>query len=96
MTSAAPSSHNRAGAGRLLHEWRERRRRSQLDLALAADVSTRHLSYLENGRAQPSREMLLNLADELEIPLRERNVLLHRCTRPRGSARRDCTFARGS
>lgn len=59
-----------------LREWRLRRRMSQLDLALEAEVSTRHLSFVETGRAQPSREMLLNLADQLEIPLRERNVIL--------------------
>ena len=53
-----------------------RRRRSQLDLALEADISARHLSFLETGRAQPSREMLLHLAEQLDVPLRERNVLL--------------------
>src|SRR3954462_13884893 len=60
----------------LLRHWRTRRGLSQLDLALAADVSARHVSFLETGRAQPSREMLLRLADQLEIPLRERNGLL--------------------
>src|SRR5581483_9378277 len=59
-----------------LRDWRQRRRLSQLDLALDAEISTRHLSFLETGRAQPSREMVLNLADQLEIPLRERNVIL--------------------
>src|ERR687894_1234897 len=62
--------------GDLLREWRERRRLSQLALALEAEVSTRHLSFLETGRARPSREMLLRLAEQLEIPLRERNSLL--------------------
>jgi transcriptional regulator with XRE-family HTH domain len=62
--------------GHHLREWRLRRRLSQLDLALDAEISTRHLSFLETGRAQPSREMVLNLADQLEIPLRERNVIL--------------------
>ena len=62
--------------GDLLREWRERRRLSQLALALDADVSTRHLSYLETGKAQPSREMVLRLAERLEVPLRERNTLL--------------------
>jgi len=62
--------------GDLLREWRQRRRMSQLDLALEASVSTRHLSFVESGRAQPSREMVLNLAERLEVPLRERNVLL--------------------
>jgi transcriptional regulator with XRE-family HTH domain len=59
-----------------LRAWRQRRRLSQLDLALDAEISTRHLSFLETGRAQPSREMVLHLADQLEIPLRERNVIL--------------------
>ena len=59
-----------------LREWRQRRRLSQLDLALDAEISTRHLSFLETGRAQPSREMVLHLSDQLEIPLRERNVIL--------------------
>ncbi len=62
--------------GRLLREWRQARRRSQLDLALDAEVSARHLSFLETGRAQPSREMVLLLASVLEVPLRERNALL--------------------
>jgi transcriptional regulator with XRE-family HTH domain len=62
--------------GDLLREWRRRRRMSQLDLACEADISTRHLSFLETGRSQPSRDMILHLAERLEIPLRERNVLL--------------------
>jgi transcriptional regulator with XRE-family HTH domain len=62
--------------GDLLREWRQRRRMSQLDLALEADISTRHLSFVETGRAQPSRDMVLNLAEQLAVPLRERNVLL--------------------
>jgi transcriptional regulator with XRE-family HTH domain len=62
--------------GDLLREWRQRRRMSQLDLALEAEVSTRHLSFVESGRAQPSRDMVMNLAERLEVPLRERNVLL--------------------
>lgn len=62
--------------GALLREWRQRRRLTQLDLALDADISPRHLSFVETGRAQPSREMLLHLLEELEIPLRERNTLL--------------------
>ena len=62
--------------GDLLREWRERRRLSQLALALDAEVSTRHLSFLETGRARPSREMLLRLTERLEVPLRERNTLL--------------------
>jgi transcriptional regulator with XRE-family HTH domain len=62
--------------GTLLREWRQRRRLTQMDLALDAEVSPRHLSFVETGRAQPSREMLLHLSEELEIPLRERNTLL--------------------
>jgi transcriptional regulator with XRE-family HTH domain len=60
----------------MLREWRQRRRLSQLDLALDADISTRHLSYMESGRATPSRAMVLHLAEQLNVPLRERNVLL--------------------
>ena len=63
--------------GHLLREWRQRRRLSQLDLALDAEISTKHLSFLETGRALPSREMVLNLAERLEVPLRERNLLLN-------------------
>jgi len=59
-----------------LRDWRQRRRLSQLDLALEADISAKHLSFLETGRAQPSREMVLHLAERLDVPLRERNVLL--------------------
>jgi transcriptional regulator with XRE-family HTH domain len=66
----------RAPAGELLREWRNRRRMSQLDLALEANVSARHLSFVETGRSQPSRELLLSLAERLEIPLREQNALL--------------------
>jgi transcriptional regulator with XRE-family HTH domain len=62
--------------GALLREWRQRRRLSQLDLASEAEISTRHLSFLETGRALPSRDMVLHLSERLEIPLRERNVLL--------------------
>jgi transcriptional regulator with XRE-family HTH domain len=62
--------------GGLLREWRQRRHLSQLDLACEAEISTRHLSFVETGRASPSREMVLNLAERLEVPLRERNSLL--------------------
>jgi transcriptional regulator with XRE-family HTH domain len=65
-----------AAVGALLRQWRTARRLSQLELALEADVSSRHLSYVETGRSQPSRDMVLRLADALEIPLRERNALL--------------------
>ena len=62
--------------GNLLRDWRRRRRLSQLDLACEAEISSRHLSFLETGRSSPSREMVLRLAERLEIPLRERNRLL--------------------
>jgi transcriptional regulator with XRE-family HTH domain len=62
--------------GTLLRDWRLHRRMSQEKLALDAEVSTRHISYIETGRAQPSREMVLLLSSVLEVPLRERNVLL--------------------
>jgi transcriptional regulator with XRE-family HTH domain len=62
--------------GELLRSWRQRRRLSQLDLACEAEISTRHLSFLETGRSLPSREMLLRLAEQLAVPLRERNALL--------------------
>ena len=62
--------------GELLRDWRARRRLSQLDLAGEADVSARHLSFVESGRAAPSRDLLLRLAEPLALPLRERNRLL--------------------
>ncbi|CAA9572376.1 MAG: hypothetical protein AVDCRST_MAG86-1799 [uncultured Truepera sp.] len=62
--------------GELLRGWRQRRRLSQLDLAGEADISMRHLSYLETGRSKPSRAMLHRLAERLDVPLRERNALL--------------------
>ena len=67
---------DRPGFGPLLRQWRQRRRVSQLDLALAADVSARHVSFLETGRSRPSREMVLRLAERLDVPLRDRNPLL--------------------
>jgi transcriptional regulator with XRE-family HTH domain len=63
-------------AGTLLREWRQRRKLSQLELALRSAVSARHLSFIETGRAQPSREMVLHLAERLDVPLRDRNRLL--------------------
>lgn len=66
----------RTGVGELLREWRQRRKLSQLELASEADVSPRHLSFVETGRSRPSRELLLHLAEHLEVPLRERNALL--------------------
>jgi len=71
LRAARPST-----VGRLLRQWRERRRISQLSLALEAEISTRHLSFLETGRTQPSREMVLLLGRVLEVPLRGRNELL--------------------
>src|SRR5215212_11643410 len=62
--------------GVLLRDWRQRRHLSQLDLALDAEVSTRHLSFVETGRSKPSREMVLHLAEHLDVPLRDRNVML--------------------
>jgi transcriptional regulator with XRE-family HTH domain len=78
MISSAAGSETtpRAYFGVLLRRWRAARRISQLTLALDADISTRHLSCVERGRAQPSREMVLRLAEALDIPLRERNTLL--------------------
>lgn len=64
-----------SGVGPLLRRWREARRLSQLELALEASVSARHISFLETGRAAPSREMLLTLSNVLDVPLRERNLL---------------------
>lgn len=66
----------RATFGHALRDWRTRRRLSQLDLAVEAEISTRHLSFLETGRARPSRDMVLKLAERLTIPMRERNALL--------------------
>jgi transcriptional regulator with XRE-family HTH domain len=66
----------RPPVGALLREWRQRRRLSQLELALDSGVSTRHLSFVETGRSRPSAELLLHLAEQLEVPLRDRNHLL--------------------
>ncbi|WP_207540291.1 helix-turn-helix transcriptional regulator [Sabulicella rubraurantiaca] len=76
MAQAQPRPASPPPVGALLREWRQRRRRSQLDLSLDAAVSQRHLSCVESGRAAPSREMVLRLAAELDVPLRERNALL--------------------
>lgn len=72
MTTVATTST----FGTLLRDWRRRRRLTQLDLGLQADVSARHLSFLETGRSRPSRDMVLHLAEELEVPLRARNELM--------------------
>ncbi len=66
----------RQNVGTLLREWRVRRRRSQMDLALEVGVSPRHLSFIETGRSRPSPELLLTLAERLDVPLRERNVFM--------------------
>ena len=75
-TASALSPPAARPVGDLLREWRRHRRLSQLDLASGAEVSTRHLSFMESGRSQPSRDMILRLAEYLDIPLRERNQLL--------------------
>ena len=64
------------GGGELLRQWRQRRGRSQLDLAVDTGISARHLSFVETGRSQPSRRLLLALAEQLDVPLRERNALM--------------------
>ena len=72
----AATVETRRGVGPLLRDWRVRRRRSQLDLSLDVGVSARHLSFVETGRSRPSPELVLAVADELDVPLRERNALL--------------------
>jgi transcriptional regulator with XRE-family HTH domain len=67
---------DRPRIGTLLRDWRRRRRMSQLDLALEAGVSARHVSFVETGRSRPSAEMVVQLAEHLEVPLRDRNALL--------------------
>ena len=74
QTSNAPSK--RTQFGEHLRHWRQHRRLSQLELSAQADISTRHLSFVETGRSAPSREVVLCLSDRLEIPLRERNAML--------------------
>jgi transcriptional regulator with XRE-family HTH domain len=71
---AVPAS--RPAVGSLLREWRQRRRLSQLELALSSGVSSRHLSFVETGRSRPSAELVLLLAEQLDVPLRDRNQLL--------------------
>ena len=76
-TASARTERTQPGhVGDHLREWRQRRHLSQLDLAGDAEISARHLSFVETGRAAPSREMVLKLAERLQVPLRERNVLL--------------------
>ncbi|MCK9895120.1 helix-turn-helix transcriptional regulator [Frankia sp. AgB32] len=73
---ATPNGDTRTGVGPLLRQWRQRRRLSQLELALRADSSARHLSFVETGRSTPSRAMVLRLAEHLDVPIRDRNTLL--------------------
>src|SRR3979411_1952693 len=75
-SAARPARSQPVHIGDHLREWRQRRHLSQLDLAGDAEISARHLSFVETGRSAPSREMVLRLAERLEVPLRERNVLL--------------------
>ncbi|CQR60703.1 helix-turn-helix domain-containing protein [Streptomyces leeuwenhoekii] len=75
-TAAPQAAPAGKGAGPLLRAWRERRRISQLELALRADSSARHISFIETGRSRPSEEMVLRLAEHLDVPVRERNALL--------------------
>ncbi|MFJ3905371.1 helix-turn-helix domain-containing protein [Streptomyces sp. NPDC090025] len=75
-TGAASGAGAGTGVGPLLRGWRERRRLSQLELALRADSSARHISFVETGRSRPSEEMILRLAEHLDVPVRERNALL--------------------
>jgi transcriptional regulator with XRE-family HTH domain len=74
--TARAGQQRRIHIGEHLRQWRQRRHLSQLDLAGDAEISARHLSFVETGRSAPSREMVLKLADRLNVPLRERNVLL--------------------
>jgi transcriptional regulator with XRE-family HTH domain len=76
MSTMTVRETGRRPVGELLREWRERRRLSQLDLAIQADISARHLSFVETGRSRPTAAMILRLTEQLAIPLRERNVLL--------------------
>jgi transcriptional regulator with XRE-family HTH domain len=76
LTALTPMMNTTGHIGDQLRMWRQRRRLSQLELACEADISARHVSFLETGRSMPSREMLLRLAERLDIPLRERNPLL--------------------
>ncbi len=76
MTIATAREQTSAPVGSLLREWRERRRLSQLDLSIQAEISTRHLSFVETGRSKPTAGMILRLTEHLEVPLRERNQLL--------------------
>ncbi|KIZ15441.1 helix-turn-helix domain-containing protein [Streptomyces natalensis] len=76
MTTAVALAPETTGVGALLRTWRDRRKISQLELALRADSSARHISFIETGRSRPSQEMVLRLAEHLDVPVRERNALL--------------------
>lgn len=76
MINTGMGNNATAPVGELIRGWRRRRRLSQMDLGFEADVSARHISFLETGRSRPSREMLLRLAERLDVPLRDRNGLL--------------------
>ncbi len=76
MTTITSQARPARPVGELLREWRERRRLSQLDLSIQADISTRHLSFVETGRSRPTPTMIIKLTEELDVPLRERNTLL--------------------
>jgi transcriptional regulator with XRE-family HTH domain len=73
MLTEDPVSQSNEPVGRLLREWRKRRNLTQSELAIQTELSTRHLSFVETGRSQPSRSVVLRLCDELDLPLRERN-----------------------
>jgi transcriptional regulator with XRE-family HTH domain len=76
MTTMTSLARPQRPVGELLREWRERRRLSQLDLSIQADISTRHLSFVETGRSRPTPAMIIRLTEQLDVPLRERNTLL--------------------
>jgi transcriptional regulator with XRE-family HTH domain len=76
MTTLARRAPATLPVGQLLREWRERRRISQLDLSIQAEISARHLSFVETGRSRPTPAMILRLSEQLDVPLRERNALL--------------------
>src|SRR5215813_13478506 len=76
VTTTISYARPRRPVGELLREWRERRHLSQLDLAIQADISARHLSFVETGRSRPTASMIVRLTEQLGVPLRERNTLL--------------------
>jgi transcriptional regulator with XRE-family HTH domain len=76
MTTMTSAVAGPPAVGELLRDWRRRRRLSQLDLSIQADISARHLSFVETGRSRPTPEMILRLTEQLDVPLRERNTLL--------------------